>query len=57
MMVTAGWALDFERYSKAFCAQEQKQAKDARRGLLGGDFMRPWNWRRDKPRADGSGAK
>jgi endonuclease YncB( thermonuclease family) len=45
MMVSAGWALDFERYSDGFYALEQEQARQDRRGLWGLEFTAPWDWR------------
>ncbi len=45
-MVRLGWAVDFARYSKGYYAGEQEQAKAAGRGLWGGDFEPPWEWRR-----------
>ncbi len=45
MMVNAGWALDFERYSGGHYAFEEDQARQADRGLWAGDFTPPWEWR------------
>lgn len=48
MMVAAGWALDFERYSGGFYALEQEQARQDRRGLWGLEFTMPWDWRTER---------
>lgn len=45
LMVNAGWALDFKRYSDGRYAAEQQAAQEARRGLWGGEFVPPWVWR------------
>jgi len=46
MMVNAGWALDFERYSDGHYAFEEERAREAERGLWAGEFIPPWQWRR-----------
>jgi endonuclease YncB( thermonuclease family) len=37
-MMRLGWALDFERYSNGARADEEAQARSARRGLWVGEF-------------------
>jgi endonuclease YncB( thermonuclease family) len=44
-MVLSGWVLDFERYSGGYYAVEQAKAETAKRGLWGGEFVAPWEWR------------
>ena len=44
-MVRQGWALAYRRYSRAYVADESA-ARDARRGMWRGDFVKPWDWRR-----------
>ena len=44
-MVSEGWALAYRRYSKDYIAVE-KQAMFAKRGMWGGEFMKPWEWRK-----------
>lgn len=38
--------LIYERYSGSYYALEQAKAEEAKRGLWGGDFVPPWEWRR-----------
>ncbi len=45
-MVRLGWAVDFERYSKGAYADEEVQARAARRGLWAGEFEVPAQWRK-----------
>ncbi len=44
-MGEAGWALDFSRYSDGYYAAAERRAHRARRGLWGGQFDLPWEWR------------
>lgn len=46
MMVNAGWALDWPRYSNGAYRVEQDRAQSAARGLWGGPFVMPWEWRK-----------
>ena len=48
LMVSAGWAVDFERYSGGHYAPHQEAAKQAGRGLWAGSFAMPWDWRKDR---------
>jgi endonuclease YncB( thermonuclease family) len=45
-MVRSGWAVDFRRYSKGAYADEEAQARAARRGLWAGEFEVPAQWRK-----------
>ncbi|MCO5085138.1 MAG: thermonuclease family protein [Mesorhizobium sp.] len=42
MMVTAGLALDWRKYSRGRYAREQTDAREHRRGLWSGSFTPPW---------------
>jgi len=44
-MVTAGWALDWPRYSKKAYAGLQEEARRNGAGVWRGDFDLPWEWR------------
>lgn len=46
-MVTRGWAIDYVRYSKGRYAKEQDLAKMEKRGIWGGTFEEPEQWRRE----------
>lgn len=46
MMVAAGWAWDFTRYSDGFYEMEEASARQAGLGVWGGECMAPWEWRR-----------
>ncbi len=46
-LVTQGWALAYSRYSKQYIPQEET-ARNARRGVWAGHFVKPWQWRRGK---------
>ena len=43
-LVRNGWALAFRRYSTAYVADED-YAREQKRGLWGGAFIAPWEWR------------
>jgi endonuclease YncB( thermonuclease family) len=45
-MVRQGWALDYRYYSKGRYAEEEVQARRAKRGIWSGTFVKPWDWRR-----------
>jgi len=45
VMVAAGWALAYRKYSRAYVELEAEAAA-ARRGLWAGQFTAPWTWRR-----------
>ena len=44
-MVREGWALAYRTYSLAY-ADEERRARQARRGVWRGEFVAPWAWRR-----------
>lgn len=46
-MVGAGWAIDFERYSRGAYAVEEREARLAKRGLWAGEFDLASLWRRN----------
>lgn len=45
LMVLAGWALDWPKYSGGFYADRQAVAETKNRGLWAGIFTVPWEWR------------
>lgn len=44
-MVSNGHAVAYARYSKLY-VEDEKKAREAKRGLWGGVFEMPWDWRR-----------
>lgn len=44
-MVRSGWALDYWTYSHGAYSREEHEAREAGRGLWGGSFQPPWEWR------------
>lgn len=44
-LVRLGWALDFRRYSEGAYAEQEGEARIARRGLWAGNFLTPALWR------------
>lgn len=48
LMVRAGWALDYVRYSGGDYAELQLAAQRAATGLWRGRFSAPWEWRRQE---------
>lgn len=44
-LVRNGLALDWPRYSKGGYADAQAEAKHEHRGMWGGSFKEPWNYR------------
>ena len=48
-MVSGGWAVAFERYSRDYVDQEA-EARHAHRGLWSGTFQMPWEWRAEHRR-------
>ncbi len=46
-MVQQGLALAYRRYSHDY-VDEEADAQAARRGIWGGEFVKPWEWRRGK---------
>lgn len=49
-IVRRGYALDFARYSHGRYAVAEAEAREARRGMWAGAFVRPDVWRREKAR-------
>ena len=47
-MVSNGYAVAYARYSKLY-VEDEKKAREAKRGLWAGTFQMPWNWRRRTP--------
>ena len=45
--MSEGLALAYRRYSTDYVGQEQA-AREARRGLWLGEFVKPWQWRKGK---------
>ncbi len=45
-MVLAGWALDYRRYSDGHYEVPEHRARVLKRGMWGGAFFAPWDWRR-----------
>ena len=48
-MVANGWALAYRRHSRAYVGEE-RSARSVRRGIWRGEFVAPWDWRRDRRR-------
>lgn len=46
-LVSEGLALAYQRYSTDYVGQE-RAAREARRGLWRGEFVKPWQWRKGK---------
>ena len=47
IMVEEGYALAYRQYSKEYI-EEEKRAKDNKRGIWKSRFIYPWEWRREK---------
>lgn len=45
-LVRQGWALEYKQYSDGRYADEEAEARKAKRGLWAGKFVEPWDWRR-----------
>lgn len=45
VMVIAGWAVDYPRYSQHRYAVDQSSAQRRQSGLWSGEFQMPWEWR------------
>ena len=54
-MVREGWALAYRTYSLDY-VDEERRARQARRGVWRGEFVAPWAWRRGERLADVSAA-
>lgn len=48
MMVRAGWAVDYRQYSRGAYADDEAEARRSMRGLWGGRFEPPAEWRRER---------
>ena len=48
IMVSEGLALDYAQYSKGMYAIEEREAREAGRGMWAGTFTPPWEWRRKR---------
>lgn len=48
LMVRAGFAFDYPRYSNGAYSEQQKAAKDEHRGLWSMEFEFPWHYKRRK---------
>ena len=46
-MVAQGWALAYRHHSRDYVSEE-RAARSARRGIWRGEFVAPWDWRRDR---------
>lgn len=55
-LVREGFALAYVKYSREY-VDEEKQAKDSRRGLWAGAFIAPWDWRTRTPKTTVLGQK
>ena len=47
IMVEEGYALAYRQYSKEYI-EEEKRAKDNKKGIWKSRFIYPWEWRREK---------
>ena len=47
IMVEEGYALAYRQYSKEYI-EEEKKAKDMKKGIWKSRFIYPWEWRREK---------
>jgi hypothetical protein len=45
-LIRQGWALEYKQYSDGRYANEEAEARKAKRGLWAGNFVEPWDWRR-----------
>ena len=48
VMVGAGFALAYRQYGGKMYDKAEAEAKAAKRGLWSGEFVPPWDWRRDR---------
>ena len=46
-MVQQGHGLAHRKYSKKYVAEEE-EARAAKRGIHAGEYIPPWEWRKDK---------
>jgi len=45
-LIRQGWAIEYSQYSDGRYADEEAEARRAKRGLWAGEFIKPWLWRR-----------
>jgi endonuclease YncB( thermonuclease family) len=45
-LVRQGWAIEYSQYSDGRFSDEEVEARQAKRGLWAGKFVKPWDWRR-----------
>jgi endonuclease YncB( thermonuclease family) len=48
IMVSEGLALDYIQYSKGMYSAQEAEAREAKRGMWAGEFVKPWGWRQGK---------
>ena len=48
LMIRAGWALDYARYSGGHYADGERTARAAGAGIWATDCIAPWSWRRGR---------
>ena len=53
IMVEEGYALAYRQYSKEYI-EEEKRAKDKKKGIWKSRFIYPWEWRREKSKKNKS---
>jgi endonuclease YncB( thermonuclease family) len=46
LMVSSGWALNYEPYSKGAYQNDELEARKEKRGVWSMQFIEPWNWRK-----------
>jgi endonuclease YncB( thermonuclease family) len=45
-LIRQGWAVEYGQYSDGRYSNEETEARQAKRGLWAGTFVKPWDWRR-----------
>jgi hypothetical protein len=45
-LIRQGWAIEYKQYSDGRFFSQEQEARDAKRGLWAGRFVKPWDWRR-----------
>jgi endonuclease YncB( thermonuclease family) len=45
-LIRQGWAVEYGQYSNGRYSDEETEARQAKRGLWAGTFVKPWDWRR-----------
>lgn len=54
-LVRQGWAVEYGQYSDGRYADGEAEARNAKRGLWAGTFVKPWAWRRGERLASETG--